>query len=263
VKNLIAILISVFSINLFAIDSNVFAERYPTFQTFNQILFADVRTYFEALPIHSLNYTDADGVRIYRVHYHGQTEFSVIFSKITRTQSDNEIIERVSYALENGNSIGYEIIKRGEGIIPSKDADLLSFNFKKGINDTFYQLTVPNYNFQLTYKKNGNDENTLFYMGLMEISVQIESHFQENKASLDYIYFYKGMPTPQASLTVQAIETTSQWSGLQYIHISSQAAGEITPGQFFAGLKDGAGIFFGGGKMMMQMLSNLGFQKLD
>lgn len=261
-KKLIGLVVFSFSFNLLAIETNVFNEKYPQFQNYQQTLFAKLRNYFETLPLNSLTYIDRNGTILYQIQNKHNPTVVTLYSKITRERHEHKIIERVSYFLENGNAIEYEIIKQGEKSTPSDDRDLLSFNFKKTINDDFYQITVPTFNLQLYHSRKMNSEKQFFYLGLMEINIQIETFFQEHEASLNYIYFYKGMPAPQSSLTVRAIETPSSWSSINYIHYASQS-GELSPNQFFQNLNRGAYIFTEADNEFFKILESKGFPSLD
>lgn len=250
-----------FSIKSFAVDPDAFKENYPGFQNYQQMLFVQLRNYFEAMPNNSLNYLDANGTRIYIPRKNNASSPIKIFSSITRTAQDDQISEKVRYYLENGNVFEYELIKKGKNVLPSKDIDLLTFNFKTSIDDEQYTIIIPLLNIEISHSKTPDGAKDLFYFGFIDFNIQIESHFGTHEAHLDYIFFYRHMQNPQASLTVKAVETTDTWGGIRFYHLASEA-GEITPQIFFKGLNDGAGVFLETSKIFIPNLIVMGFPLL-
>lgn len=260
-KKIVALIYLFCSISLLAADPELFKETYPDSQYFQQILFNEIRTYFESLPINSLKYIDANGTIIFKIPK--ENGYTTIYAKIQRSEGENQIKEHVSYILENGKSLTYEVIKKGAGVTFSEDFDLLTFKFKRSEKDQFYQIVIPTYNIQITHEKN-SEEKSLFLLGFMEFNIEVNSFFKAHEASLHYLFFSLNIPTPQASLTVRAIESESEWNAVEYYHISSQAGGTISPGEFFKALNDVAGVFADGAQGMFHiMLYRLGFPKLN
>lgn len=261
-KKIIYLLVIIFSTNCFAIEKTVFKNSYPSFSHYQLLIFTQLRNYFEAFPLNSLNYRTSDGTSVYKIRGANANETTSIFSKITRLKENNQLIEQVSYFLEDGASLQYEIKKIGQNISNSNDNDLLTFKFNPEIGSEFYQITIPAFKIQLTHSKTIDGEKSLFYLNFMEFSLQIESHFMEREASLSYIYFLKEIkPDPQVILNVRAIETKSNWSGIDFIY-SINNVGEITPKLFFKGLNDGSEIFMGASQGLFYMTIALGFPKL-
>lgn len=262
-KRLSLVLFLIFSsYSSMAMDSSVFKDTYPGFHNYQLSTFAQLRNYFEALPLNSLNYTDIDHTRIYKMRDHLTGQMRTLYSKIIREKKENTLSERVIYFLENGQSLEYEVLKKGPHVLNTDDFDLLTFRFKTNALDEFYQISIPTFNILMTHVLNAHGEKDFFNLGFMEFNVQIESLFTKNKAVLTYLYFYKEMPNPQSSLSVQAIEMPDSWGAIQFIHLSSQA-GEVTPKQFFQGLASGAAAFNGASKAIFKMLLGLGFPDLE
>ena len=174
----------------FAIDSNVFDESYPSFKIYRKLVLDKLQTYFTDLPMNSLNFMDKNGTRVYKIRKNNGPDFVTIYSKITREISDHQTIERVSYFLENGKSLDYIIKKTGQGVTPSEDDDLLTFNFKESISDDFFQITLPTFKMELNHSLLKDGNKSTFYLGMMEVNIQMESYFAENEASSIYIYFF-------------------------------------------------------------------------
>lgn len=261
-KTIIFFFFVIFSFNSYSVDRSAFEGTYPGFQSYQLITFTQLRNYFESLPAYSINFDAKNGKKVFKVRSRTENKFITIFSKITREISDKQIIERVGYYLEDGKCLEYELVKKGEKVLPSSDDDLLAFHFSPSAYDDFYQITIPAFNVQLTHSLNPNGVVDFFNMGFMEFNIKIESHFSQDEARLDYIYFYKEMRNPQSSLTVKAIKALNDWGGMKYYHVASNG-GEITPGQFFTGLNEGAMVFVEGANIFIQIIRQLGFPKLN
>lgn len=261
-KFIFFLLLSSISLNLWALEPLVFKDTYPDFKNYQSILFNDLKTYFEALPLNSIVYSDINGVKVYKIRKH-TGGFLTITSKITRNISSGQMVERVAYYLENSELFEYEVKKTGKNVAPSEDFDLLSFRFKPSPKDDVYQISVPHFKIQISHENTSNSKDLSFLsLGFMEFNVQIETTLIEKSASRNYIYFFKHMPSPQASLGVRATEKEHDWSGTQYVHFAS-GAGEITPKQFFGGLADGAQAFGEASRIMVTVLKSVGFPKFD
>lgn len=266
-KAIIILLVLFSTSNLNAFEANLFKTNYPNFQTYQLSLFSQLRNYFETLPLNTLNFTELNGTRIYKLRGKHDDSITTIFSKIIRERgtigNNRKIVERVIYALENGKTLEYSITKEGNDITDTDDLDLLSFHFKSSKQDEFYQISMPAFNIQITHSQQADGEKTFFFMGFMDFNFQIESHFKEHEASLNYIYFFTQMPgNPQSTLTVQAIEAPGSWNSINYYHISSNT-GEITPKQFFQGLAGGSMAISEGSSEIFKSTLLMGFPKLD
>lgn len=261
-KFIFFLLLSSLSLNLMALEPAAFKDTYPDFKNYQNILFNDLKTYFETLPVNSIIYSDKDGIRIFKIRKHSGG-FQTITSKISRIKSESQILERVIYYLENSEVFGYEVKKTGKNVTASEDLDLLSFRFKPKVTDEFFQVSIPYFKVLINHHNISNTEDKSFFsLGFMGFNVQVETSIIEKTVQRNYIYFFKHMPTPQASLGVKAVEKEHDWSGTQYIHFAS-GAGEITPKQFFGGLADGAQAFHEASSIMVNVLKSEGFPKFD
>jgi len=257
-KNLVVLFILFFSFNLWAIETGAFNENYPGFKNYEDTVFGSLKNYFTNLPLNSLNYIDSTGTRIYKVVLQKASGYSTIYSRISRVVNEQQITEHVSYSLENGNSLEYEILKMGVGVIPSADLDLLTFNFKQTSNDEFYQITIPTFKMLINRRLLKDGDKSTFLLGMMGFNVQLENHSSEHEANLNYIFFYKGMSHPQFSLTVKAFETPGEWNSLQFRYLSS-IEGEITPKLFFQGLNEWTSVFDSSVEIITYVMQSLGF----
>jgi hypothetical protein len=235
-----------------------FNENYPGFKNYEETIFRSLKRYFTNLPLNSLNYIDSTGIRIYKVVLKNGSGHLTIYSKINRIVTEQQIIEHVSYSLENGNSLDFEILKTGVGVIPSADLDLLTFNFNQTINDEFYQITIPKFKMQINRRLLKDGDKSTFLLGMMGFNVQLETHLGEHEANMSYIFFYKGMRHPQFSLTVKAFKKPAEWNSLHYNYLSS-IDGELTPKLFFEGLNKGTSVFDSSVEIITYVMQKLGF----
>ena len=241
-----------------AFDAMVFNENFPTYKNYEETILSSLKRYFTNLSSNSLNYIDSNGIRIYKVVPKNGSGYSTIYSKISRISKEQQLTEHVSYSLENGNSLEFEILKTGHGVTPSEDLDLLTFNFKQSSNDEFYQITIPTFKMQLNRRVLKDGDQSTFLLGMMGFNVQLETHFSEHEANMSYIFFYKGMDHPQFSLIVKAIETPSEWDSLHYSYLST-TDGEITPKLFFLGLNEGTSVFNSSIEIIAYIMQKIGF----
>ena len=249
------------SFKLHAIDSTVFEDKYPSFQTYQEIVFSKVKTYFETLEANSLIHSLKNGVTQYKITDVDNEDEVFLNSTISRKQSPNSIIERIVYSNDKGNRFEVVVEKHGDHVLKSEDRDLLTFHFKINKEDETYQIMIPVLGIQLYQTQKDSGFVSSFHVGFMDFVLKIESQFQEHTASQTYFYFIKEMPNPQASLTVRAIEKPSTWNDYQFIHISSQS-GEVTPAQFVGGLNSGAEMLTMAADMVFKNLSENGFPTL-
>ncbi|RPJ70223.1 MAG: hypothetical protein EHM20_15630, partial [Alphaproteobacteria bacterium] len=204
-KTIIFLLILLTTFESNAIDANLFKTNYPNFQTYQLSLFSKLRNYFETLPLNTLNFTELNGTRVYKLRGKYDDRVTTIFSKIIRERTNRKIVERVIYSLENGKTLEYSVTKEGKDLVDTDDLDLLTFHFKSSKQDDLYQIAMPTFNIQITNSVMPDGEKTFLSMG--DFVFQIESHFTEHEASLNYIYFFTQMPgNPQSTLTVRAVE---------------------------------------------------------
>jgi hypothetical protein len=263
-KALILLILLIFSsLTNATINPLVFNENYPKFQNYQTIIFSKLNDYFESLTLNSTIYVSQDGIRTYKIKNATDDKTIIITSKITREKTASEINEHIIFYLENSISFSYDIKKKGTNVIATDDDDLLNFRLNSIEDIDYYQINIPSFKIQISHTKLPNNEQKSFFsLGFMEFNVQLESHFQDHEASLTYLYFYKWMPNPQSALTVRAIENNSNWSGIRFIHIGSNA-GEITPKQFFQGLAEGASAFEESADIISMALTGYGFPKLN
>lgn len=249
------------SFKLHAIDSTVFDDKYPGFQTYQEIIFSKVKTYFETLEANSLIQPLKNGLTQYRIMDIDNEDEVVLHSTIKRIQSPNVIVERIMYSNEKGNRFEVVIEKHGTNVVKSDDHDLLTFHFNMNNNDESYQIAIPALGVQLYQTQKDSGFISSFNVGVMDFVIKIESSFQAHTALQTYFYFIKEMPNPQSSLAVKAIEKSSTWNDFQFIHISSQS-GEITPAQFSMGLNSGAQMLTMAADMIFKSLDENGFPTL-
>ena len=260
-KIYLLILLMFFSTNCFCIEQDYFSNHYPSFITYEQSLFSELKNYFDVFHKNAVVFDDSNDLKTYH-YFDEKTDQTLHFSfQITRQISENQMIENVGYILNDSSYFTYQIIKNGPQVKPTNDDDLLIFNFSPTDNDQSYQVSIPSFQILMTKSVVNNNEKDFISIGFMEFSLQIETFFSLNEAKLNYIYFFKEMPTPQASLSVRVIDTHNSWNPIQTMLIASNK-GEITPSQFFSGLNDGGQAFSEGAKIILKILNSRGFPEL-
>lgn len=257
-KNILTLIILFCSLNSYSMDESVFKDKYPDFRKYQLTLFSQLKTYFETVAISSVK-IDGDK-KIFKINKNGNNY--KITARIQRDVSVNEIIERVSFYLDNGFNLYFEVTKRGNNLTPTSDDDLLTFHFKASESDNFYEIKMPLFNIRLTHESLDNGEvHDSLDIGFMNFSVNIETHYEEHKAILNYIYFSDMMPSPQVTLSVSAFETPDEWSAVNYRYFLS-TTGSITPQLFFKGLGDGSRAFVAASDVFVNAIVASGFPKL-
>jgi hypothetical protein len=238
-------------------------DRFPDMQSFQETLFGKLRNYFESFEKNSSIYFDKKTNRaFYKILSIDSENFTSLTSQIIRQRTDDQLVEDISYFFENGNSFTYQIIKKGAYSFESLDQDLLKMHFVLNDETQFYQISIPSAKILLTQKLSAGSSHSSLTLGLMEFNLQIEQLYQEHEAHLNYLYFFKDMPSPQSSLMVRVLENNDQWSPYQFFYASS-FLGEVTPNQFFLGLSQGTQVFTNHSAELVKLIHQLGFPKLS
>ncbi len=258
-KIFIPIFAFLLSFNLQAFDPEAFKDVYPDFKNYQSLLLNDVKSYFDSIHENSVIYSDINGNKTFVVKKTSGEFLGKINCRIIRIKSYNQISERVVYALRNGNKFEYEVLRKGDNLEFNSDEDLLSFKIEPKEEEE-YKFIIPSMNIEASYTLTSEQSDQSFFsIGFMEFNVKIETFSTPKESTRNYIYFFKAIkPSPQASLTVRAIESASIWSGTTYHHSASNG-GEITPKQFFGGLADGAGAFGEASTIIINHIQSLGF----
>jgi hypothetical protein len=120
--------IFILSLNVTAAETpKRFFEEYPQLKSYQETLLAKLKNYFEVLPKKTLTHSTGENSYAYKILT--KDGLVKITSLIDRQITPNKICEKVYYAVENRGSFFYEIIKQGPLITPTKNLDLLTFNF--------------------------------------------------------------------------------------------------------------------------------------
>ncbi len=251
------------STNLFALDNKVFTGQYPSATTFQKISLEKLKTYFETLAGQSINNIDPiSGVRTYQVRRKNSLVVDLIFAKIERQQAGNKLVEGVYYSLSSGRGLVFIFTRYGLNLKESTDRDLLLLNFLPSDSSTSYSLEIPILGFYLNTEVGAKNENSYISLKQMAFELKIESVYSDMKAQRNYLFYFKPMPSPQSSLTVQAEAREGSWSNLQYLHFSS-SKGLITPNLFFQGLDQGSSVYEELGGEYLDMINYMGFPVLS
>jgi hypothetical protein len=250
-KAFLLIITIIFSLNSFALDESVFTGKYPSLKDYQDVCLQGLNTYFFTFLSKSIYFKDDSGNIVLKFQNDSGATVLELNARIERKMTGGELTESVQYILPNANIFSYSIKKTGNDTNPTPDADLLTLNFKKLQSN--YEININQ--LQTKLQKNGMKDFLIF--GFMEVNVMIHTLYLENEAVRNYIYFFKGMPNPQSSLTVKAIETPDSPLLFNYYH-SSQGA-EIAPKYFFQGLQEGASIFKDFSTASLQIIKGIGF----
>lgn len=236
-----------------AVDETVF-EKYPGFKDYQETCLQGLNSYFFTFLSKSIIFKNDSGN--YQIQFQDDDDVTIMSlnARIERRFVDGDLLEYVQYILPNSNTFDYSLRKTGLDQAPSADVDLLAMNFKK--QQSNYELSI----IPLTSKfiKTGIKDYLIF--GFMEVNISIQTIYNEYEATRNYIYFYKGMPNPQSSLTVKVIEESESAQTFNFIHSSKGAL--ISPKYFFKGLQDGSMVFKEFSVSSLDYLKGLGFPPL-
>lgn len=239
------------SINAHAIDESVFTGKYPSLKDYQDICLQSLNTYFFTFLSKSILFKDDNGNYVLNFQNESGETLLSVHARIERSLSNGELTESVQYILPNTNVFSYSLKKTGNDISQTSDEDLLTLNFKKLKSN--YEINLNEW--QTRFQKSSMKDYLIF--GFMEVNIMIHTLYLENEAVRNYIYFFKGMPNPQSSLSVKAIETPDSPLLFNFYHSSKGA--EISPKYFFQGLQEGAMIFKEFSAASLDMIKGMGF----
>jgi hypothetical protein len=254
-KSLIVLTACLFSFSVSAVDDAVFSEKYPGIKEYQNIGLQGLNLYFFTFMSRSVLFKNDLGS--YQIEYQDNSGNTILSLKarIERKTLNGELQEYVQYVLPNANVFDFYLKKTGLDQSPTPDNDLLTMNFKKQTSN--YEIgIVP---LMTVFNKTGIKD--FLVLGFMEVNISIQTLYKENEATRSYIYFFRGMPNPQSSLTVQVIGDPDSFNTYNYIHSSKGA--EISPKYFFQGLQEGSMIFQEFSQISLLTIKNLGFPSIE
>ena len=117
------LILFLFSLNLKATESNVFDENYPNFQNYQELVFSNVKNYFETLKSNSLIQITSPHTYQFKVTDVNNGKIVILKASIIRIQLPNKLIERVSYFNEQEQHFDYIVEKSGSTTSLSDDFD--------------------------------------------------------------------------------------------------------------------------------------------
>lgn len=239
------------SMNSFAVDDSVFAEKYPGLRDYQNTSLQGLNLYFFTFLSKSVVFNN--GMGNYQIEFQDDSGKKILGlnARITRTVINGDLQEYVQYILPNASTFDFYLKKTGLEQTPTADNDLLTMNFKK-IQSNYEIGIVP---LMTKIEKTGIKDYLSF--GFLGITISIQTIYKELEATRSYIYFYKGMSNPQSYLTVQVLEESDTAKTFNYIHSSKGT--EISPKYFFQGLQEGSSIFKEFSQISVGYLSSLGF----
>ncbi|MDD4973226.1 MAG: hypothetical protein PHY93_02695 [Bacteriovorax sp.] len=258
IKNHFFILFCFFilTINAYAVDESVFAERYPNFQDYQSLSLQGLNNYFYSLFSKSITlHGQKDFYQLVVLDDLGQT-ITKIDARIERSRTEATLTESMHFILPNDEHFDYTLTRAGINLVETADMDLLTFNFNT--KEESYDLAFKQLEARFQKQKNNKGvEKSFILLGIMEINILIETNLQEFEGNRNYIYFFKGMPNPQTILTVRVL---SENHNLNFIHSSKGV--KISPKYFFQGLDEGSQIFTGFSQISLKTLETIGFPKI-
>lgn len=262
---LVALFFIIFSQKVISSEQNFFDENFPDVNTYQKILFVQLKTYFETLNAKSIRSTSLDGMTTFVYTNSKNSTKQKLFAKIIRKISDNSISEDIIFSSETGNLFQVNILRKGNELKPFEDNELFNLKFKMSRKLDFYSIKIPKANLEINHQRfaDENREVSQVINGLMEFNVQIVTQDYINFSERSYIYFSKSMPSPQASMTVKGyLRQTDLGEGIRYVYLSSQS-GQLTPKQFFSGLNEGSMAFAEMSLILEKIIISLNFPNLD
>lgn len=250
-KTLSALLTFVLLLNAHAVNDSVFAEKYPGIKNYQAASLQGLNSYFFTFLSKSIVFKSDSGN--YQIQYQDDSGTTVLSlnARIERKLVNGDLYEYVQYVLPNSNIFNYALKKTGIDQTPTPDNDLLSLNFKK--QQSNYEVSIIP--LKTSFIKTGIKDYIIFES--MGINISIQTIYNEDEATRNYVYFFRGMPNPQSSMTVKVIEESESEKTFNYIHSSNGA--EISPKYFFQGLQEGAQIFKEFSQMSLGHIKALGF----
>ena len=258
IKKLFLILFCcILTFNAYAIDESVFAGRYPNFQDYQSLSLQGLNNYFYSLFSKSITlHGDNNYYQFVVLDDSGQT-ITNINARIERSRTEASLTESVHFILPNSEHFDYTLKRTGINLVETTDMDLLTFNFK--IKEESYDLAFKQLEARFQKQKDNKDvEKSFILLGMMEINILIETSLRESEGYRNYIYFFKGMPNPQSTLTVRVLRDVSE--NPTFIHSSKGI--EIAPKYFFQGLEEGSQVFTEFSQISLKILGTMGFPKI-
>lgn len=249
-KILAALILTFFILDARAVDESIFG-KYPGIKDYQATCLQGLNSYFFAFLSKSIVFKNDSGN--YQIQYQNDAGEIVLSlnARIERRLEGSDLLEYVQYVLPNSNTFDYSLKKTGIDQVQTSDNDLLTMNIKNQKSN--YELSIIP--LATNFIKTGLKDYLIF--GFMEVNVSIQTVYNEDEATRNYIYFFKGMPNPQSSLTVKVIEESESGQTFNFIHSSKGA--EISPKYFFQGLQEGTQIFKQFSQSSLDYLKGQGF----
>lgn len=230
-------------------------NSYPTVLTFQSILFQQFKNYFELLKSKSVIFDFDNNQKVLRYIDPTTNVSRELRVKIERNQTERLISERVIYSLENGEVFSWEYTRKGLGLLPTNDSDLMTLKMRPSLKEEFFSIKLPQVKQSIFFEKTKEVEVSYAMIGTFEFNIKIEKWYSENlPQKINYILFYAQMPNPQTFLTVLSSQE------LTLTHIGKNGA--ITPKEFFNGINETSGAFVGASQESKAILLMKGFPKL-
>ena len=243
-----AILFFLISLKVFALDDSIFADRYPTYAEYQSQAILGLSNYFYSLNSKSIVVQGKNNLYQYLFNNDAGVTLATINIQIERTSSIDQLTETVHFVLPNSEHFDYTLTTHGKNIEPTKDIDLLTFRFSpRGP----YELVIAQLK---SFFQKSDLKTSSINLGIMEISIAMETVMSEVEGIRNYIYFYRGMPNPQSMLSVRVVKENQNF---RFIHFSKGV--EITPKMFFQGVQEGSQLFSEYSDVSLQALLQLGF----
>jgi hypothetical protein len=229
-------------------------NTYPSVLTFQSILFQQLKNYFELLKSKSIIFEFEDNRKVFRYTEPTTNMPKELRVKIERLYSDKKISERVIYSLENGEVFSWDYVRRGDALTPTGDSDLMTLKMKPSLKEESFSITLPEVKQSILFEKTANVEISYALIGSFEFNVKIEKWYRDNQPQkINYLLFFAQMPNPQTFLTVMSSQDFA------LTHVGKN--GVITPKEFFNGINETTGAFFGASQESNAILLLKGFPK--
>jgi hypothetical protein len=257
-KLIIFLFATIISNFIYAIESDVFNSKFPGFNQYQSSIFSSVKNYLELIPNKSIVYNLDKNLKKFLIpNKNPNQEIEIVF-QIIREVKINQITETMFYSVSGSAPFIYRVIKKGEAISESDTLDLQLMRFRPSRFDDEYEIQVPSLNISLKNSREESKETTFLNLGFVGFNISIETNTKQAIPYRHYLYFYKDMPNPQASVSVFLYEYFNTYL---FSYTSSQA-GQLTENDFNFALAGANGLFEASSEAMIFNLRALGFPKL-
>ncbi len=243
---------------LHAVEPEFFNSKFPGFNQYQNSIFSGIKNYLELIPNKSIVFNLDGDTKKFIIQNNNSNKNIEINFRVIRETRENQIVETIFYSVTGNSPFVYRVIKTGLSVTPSDTLDLQLMRFRPSSLDTEYEIQIPSLNLLLKNTRKELQEITLLNLGFIGFNISIETNTKLAVPYRHYLYFYRDMPNPQASVSVFLYE---QFDSYLFAYTSSQA-GQLTENEFNFALSSVNGVLKASSEAIIFNLKQLGFPKL-